>query len=70
LYRQVFSYLEPLDILRLSRTSRNIRNLFTSRSSEHIWRSVRHNIDGLPPLPPDLNEVQYAALVFDSHCAV
>ncbi|THU81852.1 hypothetical protein K435DRAFT_872896 [Dendrothele bispora CBS 962.96] len=67
---EIFSYLEPLDILRLSRTSRDLRNLLTTRSSECVWRSARLNIEGLPPLPPDLNEIRYANLMFDTTCQV
>jgi len=67
---QIFSYLEPLDILRLSRTSLDLRNLLTSRSSEHVWRAARLNVHGLPPPPTDLNEMQYANLAFDNHCHV
>jgi len=67
---QIFSHLEPLDILRLSRTSRDLRDLLTRRSSEHVWRTARLNVEGLPPLPPDLNEMQYANLAFDNFCHV
>ncbi|KAK7449714.1 hypothetical protein VKT23_013187 [Stygiomarasmius scandens] len=67
---EIFLYLEPLDILRLSRTSLDLRNLLTSRSSEHVWRAARLNVQGLPPPPTDLNEMQYANLAFDNHCHV
>ncbi|THU81978.1 hypothetical protein K435DRAFT_692490, partial [Dendrothele bispora CBS 962.96] len=67
---QIFGHLEPLDILRLSRTSRDLRNLLTSRSSEHVWRNARLNVEELPSLPTDLNEIQYAKLVFDAICQV
>ncbi|THU85005.1 hypothetical protein K435DRAFT_623945, partial [Dendrothele bispora CBS 962.96] len=62
--------LRPLDILRLSRTSRDLHDLLTSRSSEHVWRNARLNVEGLPPLPTDLNEIQYAKLMFDTICQV
>ncbi|KAK7449739.1 hypothetical protein VKT23_013214 [Stygiomarasmius scandens] len=55
---EVFRYLEPLDILRLARTSRALRCILMSRSSEDIWRAARANVEGLPPLPLDLNEPQ------------
>ncbi|THU81981.1 hypothetical protein K435DRAFT_766953, partial [Dendrothele bispora CBS 962.96] len=67
---EIFGHLEPLDILRLSRTSRDLRNLLTSRSSEHVWRNARLNVEELPSLPTDLNEIQYAKLVFDAICQV
>ncbi|THU86281.1 hypothetical protein K435DRAFT_970358 [Dendrothele bispora CBS 962.96] len=67
---EIFAHLRPLDILRLSRTSRDLHNLLTSRSSEHVWRNARLNVEGLPPLPTDLNEIQYAKLMFDTICQV
>ncbi|THU96348.1 hypothetical protein K435DRAFT_778562 [Dendrothele bispora CBS 962.96] len=65
---EICQYLEPLDILRLARTSKNLRGILMSRSSKDIWETARANVDGLPPLPPDLNEPQYAHLLFDSYC--
>ncbi|KAF5332328.1 hypothetical protein D9758_016112 [Tetrapyrgos nigripes] len=67
---ETFSHLEPLDILRLSRTSLVLRNLLTTRSSGHVWRNARLNVAYLPPPPPDLNEIQYAHLCFDMLCSV
>ncbi|THU76215.1 hypothetical protein K435DRAFT_974509 [Dendrothele bispora CBS 962.96] len=67
---EIFEHLEPLDILRLSRTSRDLRNLLTARSSEHVWRNARLNVEELPPLPTDLNEMQYAKLMFDTTCQI
>ncbi|KAF5373096.1 hypothetical protein D9758_001493 [Tetrapyrgos nigripes] len=67
---EIFSHLEPLDILHLSRTSLDLRNLLTTRSSEHIWKNARLNVEDLLPLPPDLNEIQYAHLFFDTSCGV
>ncbi|KAF9072127.1 hypothetical protein BDP27DRAFT_441885 [Rhodocollybia butyracea] len=41
-----------------------------SRRYEYIWRSARENVAGLPPLPDDLNESQYAHLLFDASCYI
>ncbi|THU96350.1 hypothetical protein K435DRAFT_892881 [Dendrothele bispora CBS 962.96] len=65
---EVFRHLEPLDVLRLARTSKSLRAILMSRSSSDIWRAARSNVEGLPPLPHDLNEPQYANLAFDPHC--
>jgi hypothetical protein len=59
-----------LDILHLSRTSHELRDLLMARSSASVWRNARRNIVGLPPLPFDLDEPQYANLAFDSYCHV
>ncbi|KAJ4492034.1 hypothetical protein C8J55DRAFT_556324 [Lentinula edodes] len=37
-------------------------------SSSDIWRAARENVEGLPPLLLDLNEPQYAHLLFDVYC--
>ncbi|KAF5372844.1 hypothetical protein D9758_001536 [Tetrapyrgos nigripes] len=65
---EVFKYLDPLDILHLSRTSKDLRGILMSRSSADIWEAARANVEDLPPLPSDLNEPQYASLAFDSFC--
>ncbi|KAJ3836321.1 hypothetical protein F5878DRAFT_663089 [Lentinula raphanica] len=66
----IFCYLEPRDLLRLARTTKDLRGILMSRSSENIWRIARGNVEGLPPCPVDLNEPQYANLLFESYCHV
>ncbi|KIK63481.1 hypothetical protein GYMLUDRAFT_119253, partial [Collybiopsis luxurians FD-317 M1] len=61
-------YLEPGDLLRLARTSKDLRGILMSKSSEDIWRTARGNVKGLPPRPEDLNEPQYARLLEDAYC--
>ncbi|KAF9019851.1 hypothetical protein BDZ89DRAFT_1072680 [Hymenopellis radicata] len=51
--------LEPLDLLRMSRTTKDLRQLLMSRSTAFV---------GLPPMLEDLSEPQYANLLFDTHC--
>ncbi|KAE9393656.1 hypothetical protein BT96DRAFT_923941 [Gymnopus androsaceus JB14] len=70
IFFEIFMHLDPGDLLRLARTSKNLRNVLMSKSSESAWRAARSNVDhGLPPLPDDLSEPQYAHLVFsDSYC--
>ncbi|KAK7452728.1 hypothetical protein VKT23_012129 [Stygiomarasmius scandens] len=67
---EIFSYLEPLDILHLARTSYELRDLLMDRASASVWRAAHCNINGLPPLPFDLDEPQYASLCFDNYCHV
>ncbi|KAJ4476545.1 hypothetical protein C8R41DRAFT_983357 [Lentinula lateritia] len=68
---EIFCYLEPRDLLRLSRTSHELRNILMSKSSEDIWRAARQNLKGdLQPPPPDLNEPQYAYIMFEPFCHV
>ncbi|KAE9386167.1 hypothetical protein BT96DRAFT_839662, partial [Gymnopus androsaceus JB14] len=44
----------------LTRTSKDLRNILMTKSSESIWRTARSNVEGLPPLPDDLSEPHYA----------
>lgn len=61
---------KPNDLINLARTTRDLRGIVISKSSELIWRTARSNLDGLPPLPKDLSESQYAALLICTHCYV
>ncbi|KAK0481359.1 hypothetical protein IW261DRAFT_1606680 [Armillaria novae-zelandiae] len=66
---EIFSNLEPLDLLRLSRTTKDLRALLLRRSSSFVWKRTRENVEGLPPLPEDLSEPKFAHLAFDKHCS-
>ncbi|KAJ3753176.1 hypothetical protein EV360DRAFT_88029 [Lentinula raphanica] len=69
IYLEIFSYLDSRDLLMMSRTCWSIRRTLLSKSAEYIWRTARFNVEGnLPPLPKDLNEPQYARLLFDPEC--
>ncbi|KAL5512741.1 hypothetical protein ACEPAG_3007 [Sanghuangporus baumii] len=64
---EIASYLMPLDLLRLSRTSRTLRGFFLSRSSRAIWTASIMAI-GMPPCPSDMSEPQYANLYLEKEC--
>ncbi|KAK1219208.1 hypothetical protein PQX77_018084 [Marasmius sp. AFHP31] len=69
---EIFAYVDPHDLLSLSRTTRHIRSFLLSRSSsKRLWKSALTRIK--PPLPlhsvpSTLNEPQLAALIFDLRC--
>ncbi|KAJ7494738.1 hypothetical protein B0H11DRAFT_2003174 [Mycena galericulata] len=65
---EIFGHLNPMDLLNLARTSKDIRGILMARSAAFIWRESRTHIEGLPDIPRDLCEPQYANLVFDGHC--
>ncbi|KAJ7459072.1 hypothetical protein B0H11DRAFT_1737444 [Mycena galericulata] len=67
---EIFGNLQPLDVLRLSRTSKEFRALLMHRSSISIWKSSLNNVPGLPPCPPGMTEPQWVSLVFDPTCQV
>ncbi|KAK0466144.1 uncharacterized protein EV420DRAFT_1743970 [Desarmillaria tabescens] len=64
----IFSNLDLLDLLQLSRTTKDLRAVLLRRSATFVWKRARQNIEGLPPLPDDLSEPKYAYLAFDNHC--
>ncbi|KAK0184577.1 hypothetical protein F5146DRAFT_880185, partial [Armillaria mellea] len=66
----IFSNLKPLDLLRLSRTTKDLRALLLRRSSSFVRKRMRENVDGLLPLPEDLSEARFVHLAFDKHCSV
>lgn len=66
-FYEVVSYLHPSDLLRISRVSKHFRSMLMTRSALTFWRAARRNI-GMPDPPPDLNDAQYVALIFEHVC--
>ncbi|KAJ7269386.1 hypothetical protein B0H12DRAFT_1095559 [Mycena haematopus] len=67
---EIFGNLHPLDVLRLSRTSKEFRELLMHKSSRPIWRSSLNSVEDMPPCPPHMNEPQWICLAFDAVCQV
>ncbi|KAF8177604.1 hypothetical protein BJ912DRAFT_1146553 [Pholiota molesta] len=66
---EIFSRLNPIDLVNLTRTSKDLRAIFTSRSSISVWKAARANIiPTMPDCPDDLSEPQYADLAFGKGC--
>ncbi|KAK1232186.1 hypothetical protein PQX77_004698 [Marasmius sp. AFHP31] len=63
---EIFSYLEPLDLLRLSRTSKDLRRILISRSSSSVWKAAREHLQ-VPDPARSMSEPKLANLLFDSH---
>ncbi len=63
-------HLQTKEMLHLSRLSKTFRAFFTSRNTQFIWKAARENVPELPPLPEDMNEIQYASLLYDAFCHV
>ena len=56
--------------MHLARTTKDLRAILMNRSSISIWKHARSQFDNLPDCPDDLNEPQYAELVFGKACTV
>ncbi|KAF8529890.1 hypothetical protein JB92DRAFT_626746 [Gautieria morchelliformis] len=68
MFSKVFGHLHPLDLLHLSRTSKELRRVLMSRHSTFVWKTARLRIKGFPTCPDDLSEPQYARLAFETTC--
>ncbi len=67
---KITSKLKPLDLLQLSRVSKQFRNTFMSKSSRYVWIEARKNVHGMPDPPDCLPEPKYASVVFERNCFV
>jgi hypothetical protein len=67
---QVFSFLHPYDLLRLSRTTKTLRGLLMARSARSTWIQALAAVPDLPPRPEDLSEYAWTRLLFDGVCHV
>ncbi|KAF9471388.1 hypothetical protein BDN70DRAFT_998639 [Pholiota conissans] len=65
---EIFSHISPLSILRLSRTTKDLRELLLHRSSSYVWKAALSSVPDLPPCPDDLSLPFWTHLVFDHHC--
>ncbi|GAA5868262.1 hypothetical protein JCM8547_002298 [Rhodosporidiobolus lusitaniae] len=66
---EIARFLDPLTLLYMSRANKMMANVFASKTSIPIWIAVRHAND-IPDLEEanDLNELQYASLLFERNC--
>ncbi|KAK0209119.1 hypothetical protein DFS33DRAFT_1307755 [Desarmillaria ectypa] len=65
---EIFGHLHPLDLLHLTRTTKQFRRVLTHKSSTTVWKSSLANVTGLPPCPEDMSHPAWASLVFDHFC--
>ncbi|KAI0786961.1 hypothetical protein C8Q75DRAFT_892810 [Abortiporus biennis] len=65
---EIFGELKPQDLLALSRTTKDFRNLLISKSSVRFWKAAFENAPELPPPFPGMNEIKFANLLFSNHC--
>lgn len=61
--------MDPLDILRLTWSSRRLRAILFRKGNAYIWTLSRLRV-GWPDCPPGLSEPQYVVLVRLSVCMV
>ena len=54
----------------MSWTNKEFRRVLTSRSARNIWRAALESVDGLPPCPSHMNEIEYSTVLFHIACHV
>jgi hypothetical protein len=65
---QIFSLLNPLDIVRLARTTKALRRILMSHSAIAVWKAALTREPEFHNMPTDMNEPQWANLAFSNHC--
>ncbi|CAL1712103.1 unnamed protein product [Somion occarium] len=65
---EIATWLEPLDLLHLTRISKSFYEVFASKSYMKLWERVNKNVCMLPRCPPHLNNMQFISLLFEDHC--
>ncbi|KAF8079278.1 hypothetical protein FPV67DRAFT_1403986 [Lyophyllum atratum] len=65
---EIFGHLLPMDVLNLTRTTKEFRSVFLHRSAITIWKASFANVPKLPECPPEMSLPAWANLAFDLHC--
>ncbi|CAE6451867.1 unnamed protein product [Rhizoctonia solani] len=65
---EIAAWLQPLDMIQLSRVNKDIRGLLMRRSAACMWRTSLCNVGALPPVSTDLTGAQLAVLLFSGEC--
>ncbi|KII84240.1 hypothetical protein PLICRDRAFT_95574 [Plicaturopsis crispa FD-325 SS-3] len=66
---EILEHMRPVDILHIARTTKALRGiLMCRRTAISIWKAAFSNCPDIPECPDDLNEPQYANLMFLKHC--
>ncbi|KAG8908293.1 hypothetical protein FRB99_007827 [Tulasnella sp. 403] len=68
IFLQICEDLALEDLRNLCLISRRFRHALTSKNSRRYWHASLAKIPDLPACPPDLNEMQYAYLLYGTEC--
>ena len=70
---QVFSHLDPRELLILTRTSKELRTVLTRPNCAFVWRTSRALVGLVDPtkcFANGISELAFASLLFSNHCGV
>ncbi|BGP42488.1 hypothetical protein JCM10449v2_006493 [Rhodotorula kratochvilovae] len=65
---EIFSHLDPNDLLALSMVNKEYRALLLAKASARLWKDARERLDLPDATAGGFTEWQYAQLVFGKHC--
>ncbi|KAG7441864.1 uncharacterized protein BT62DRAFT_1079808 [Guyanagaster necrorhizus] len=68
LWLKIVGYLSPRDVLRLARSSKDLRSLFMDPSSKAMWKAARKSV-GCPDPVSGFSEPAWANLMFFNTCS-
>ncbi|KAK1230603.1 hypothetical protein PQX77_006298 [Marasmius sp. AFHP31] len=66
---EIFGHLSPSDLLQLTRTSKNLRELLLERSATTIWKTSFKRVTDIP-CPTDVSYPAWASLMYDKECHI
>ncbi|GAA5841003.1 hypothetical protein JCM5353_004870 [Sporobolomyces roseus] len=66
IFAETCSHLEGADLISFAQVNKSFRRILLSKGAQTIW-TTRRKSDGYP-LPDDLNELQFAMLVYGKAC--
>ncbi|KAG9023860.1 hypothetical protein FRB95_012392 [Tulasnella sp. JGI-2019a] len=68
---EVLWWLQPIDLLRLARSTKTLRSHLMSKVSLSVWKASRENvIGGTPECPEYMSEPAFARLLFANECFI
>ncbi|KAG5716225.1 Dihydroxyacetone kinase [Termitomyces sp. T112] len=68
---EIFSFLQPADLLHLSRANKALRGILLDRKTNCIWKGAFMNIEQEPPpeIPEDMTYPDYTLLLYGTECS-
>lgn len=68
--RQAAPYMEPMDLLYLSRICRRMRKVLMTKENRHVWIAALRKYPSFPACPRHLIQPHYVSLIYGRECNV
>ncbi|KAF8912071.1 hypothetical protein CPB84DRAFT_1841774 [Gymnopilus junonius] len=68
---EIFSQLQPVDLLHISRATKALRAIVLEESSKFLWEQVYRNVPGPekpPACPPGMSPLHYTNVLYGRYC--